>query len=58
MLMAAYVMYGFDSAAELSEETRDPRKTAPKAIVNALLVSFVGGGLMIVAALMSAPDLG
>ncbi len=26
-LMAAYVMYGFDSAAELSEETRDPRRT-------------------------------
>src|ERR1700694_1966442 len=49
MLMAAYVMYGFDSAAELSEETTDPRKTAPKAIVNALLVSFVGGGLMILA---------
>jgi urea carboxylase system permease len=58
MLMAAYVMYGFDSAAELSEETRDPRRTAPKAIVNALLVSFVGGGLMIIAALMSAPELG
>ena len=58
MLMAAYVMYGFDSAAELSEETRDPRQTAPKAIVNALLVSFVGGGLMIIAALMSAPELG
>jgi urea carboxylase system permease len=57
MLMAAYVMYGFDSAAELSEETRDPRKTAPKAIVNALLVSFVGGGLMILAALMAAPSL-
>lgn len=55
MLMAAYVMYGFDSAAELSEETRDPRRTAPKAIVNALLVSFVGGGLMILAALMAAP---
>lgn len=58
MLMAAYVMYGFDSAAELSEETRDPRRTAPKAIVNALLVSFVGGGLMILAALMSAPVVG
>jgi urea carboxylase system permease len=57
MLMAAYVMYGFDSAAELSEETRDPRNTAPKAIINALLVSFVGGGLMILAALMAAPSL-
>ena len=38
--------------------TRDPRRTAPKAIVNALLVSFVGGGLMIIAALVSAPELG
>jgi urea carboxylase system permease len=57
MLMAAYVMYGFDSAAELSEETRDPRKTAPKAIITALLVSFVGGGLMILGALMAAPAL-
>ena len=58
MLMAAYVMYGFYSAAELSEETRNLRKTAPKAIVTALLVSFVGGGLTILAALMSAPSLG
>ncbi|MBT0566125.1 amino acid permease [Williamsia sp. CHRR-6] len=58
MVMAAYVMYGFDSAAELSEETNNPRKTAPKAIINALLVSFVGGGLMILAALMAAPSLG
>ncbi len=38
-LMAAYVMYGFDSAAELSEETRDPRRTTPPAIVRALVVS-------------------
>ena len=58
MLMACYVMYGFDSAAELSEETKDPRRTAPKAIINALLVSFVGGGLMIIGALMAAPSLG
>ncbi|ADG98760.1 amino acid permease-associated region [Segniliparus rotundus DSM 44985] len=57
MVMAAYVMYGFDSAAELSEETAEPRKVCPKAIINALLVSFVGGGLMILAALMAAPSL-
>ncbi len=58
MLMAAYVMYGFDSAAELSEETSDPRRTAPRAILQCMLVSAVGGGLMIVAALMAAPNLG
>ncbi|HET9255471.1 MAG TPA: amino acid permease [Pseudonocardiaceae bacterium] len=56
-LMAAYVMYGFDSAAELSEETTEPRRVVPSAILRALLVSFVGGGLMIVAALMAAPSL-
>ncbi|NMO00292.1 amino acid permease [Gordonia sp. TBRC 11910] len=57
MLMAAYVMYGFDSAAELSEETTNPRRTAPRAIVGALLVSGIGGGLMIIAAVMAAPSL-
>ncbi|MGB8202069.1 MAG: amino acid permease, partial [Pseudonocardiaceae bacterium] len=56
-LMAAYVMYGFDSAAELSEETTQPRRVVPSAILRALLVSFVGGGFMIVAALMAAPSL-
>jgi urea carboxylase system permease len=56
-LMAAYVMYGFDSAAELSEETRHPRRVVPSAILRALLVSFVVGGFMIVAALMAAPSL-
>lgn len=56
-LMAAYVMYGFDSAAELSEETSEPRRVVPLAILRALLVSFVGGGFMIVAALMAAPSL-
>jgi urea carboxylase system permease len=56
-LMAAYVMYGFDSAAELSEETAAPRRVVPSAILRALLVSFVGGGFMIVAALMAAPSL-
>jgi urea carboxylase system permease len=56
-LMAAYVMYGFDSAAELSEETSRPRLVVPSAILRALLVSFVGGGFMIVAALMAAPSL-
>ncbi|MFT9459275.1 MAG: amino acid permease [Acetobacter orientalis] len=56
-LMAAYVMYGFDSAAELSEETNNPRRTTPKAIIQCLLVSFFGGALMVMAALMAAPSL-
>lgn len=56
-LMAAYVMYGFDSAGELSEETRSPRRTAPRAILRALAASGVGGALLLVGALMAAPSL-
>ncbi|MFF2298217.1 amino acid permease [Arthrobacter sp. NPDC058127] len=56
-LMAAYVMVGFDSAGELSEETKNPRRTTPRTIISALLISGLGGGLMIIGALMAAPSL-
>jgi urea carboxylase system permease len=56
-LMAAYVMVGFGSAGELAEETRNPRRVAPRTIRLALSVSALGGGLMLVGALMAAPSL-
>ncbi|PXX68444.1 amino acid/polyamine/organocation transporter (APC superfamily) [Nocardia tenerifensis] len=56
-LMAAYVMVGFDSAGELSEETRNPRRVAPRTILAALAVSALGGGLLLISALMAAPSL-
>jgi urea carboxylase system permease len=56
-LMAAYVMVGFDSAGELSEETKQPRRVAPRAILRALTVSAVGGALLLLAGLMAAPSL-
>ncbi|HEY5820424.1 MAG TPA: amino acid permease, partial [Propionibacteriaceae bacterium] len=56
-LMAAYVLVGFDSAGELSEETHNPRKTAPKTILRALIASGVGGALILIAALMASPTL-
>jgi urea carboxylase system permease len=55
-LMAAYVMVGFDSAGELSEETHNPRRTAPRTIIRALTVSAAGGTLLLVGALMAAPE--
>lgn len=57
MLMASYVMYGFDSAGELSEETRNPRKAAPQGILRAMIASGVGGALLLVGALMAAPSI-
>jgi urea carboxylase system permease len=56
-LMASYVMVGFDSAGELSEETHAPRRITPRTIIRALAVSGVGGALLLISALMAAPSL-
>lgn len=62
-IASSYVMYGFDTAASLGEESKDPHQNAPKAILRALIASFVLGGLIILFALMAvgninAPELG
>ena len=56
-LASGYVMYGFDTASSLGEETVEPRRTAPKAIARAILASFVIGGGILVFGVMAAPDL-
>ena len=56
-LASGYVMYGFDTASSLGEETLEPRRTAPMAILRAILASFVIGGAILVFAVMSAPNL-
>ena len=57
VLIGLYVMWGFDTAGSVSEETVNPRKTNPKAIVRALVASGVLGGLLILTALMAVGDL-
>ncbi|MGW0633184.1 amino acid permease [Streptomyces sp. NPDC002758] len=54
---AAYVMVGFDSAGEMSEETRNPRRTAPRTILAALLAGGLLGGLLVLGGLLAAPSL-
>ncbi len=56
-LASGYVMYGFDTASSLGEETRNPRRTAPRAILTAVVASFLLGGLILLFALLAAPDL-
>ncbi|PWU05137.1 MAG: amino acid permease [Bacteroidetes bacterium] len=56
-LTASYVLYGFDTAGTLAEETHDPRKKAPRAILQALLSAGFAGLLVLLFALMAAPDL-
>ncbi|MET3774018.1 APC family permease [Arthrobacter nitrophenolicus] len=56
-MASGYVMYGFDTASSLGEETKDPKKTAPKAILRAITASFILGGLILLGGLLAAPDL-
>jgi urea carboxylase system permease len=56
-LMSAYVMYGFDTAGSLAEETLDPRKNAPPGILRALIAAGVAGFLVILFGEMSTPDI-
>ncbi|MFG2950649.1 amino acid permease [Streptomyces adustus] len=54
---AAYVMIGFDSAGEMSEETHRPRRTAPRTILTALGAAGLLGGLIVLGGLLAAPSL-
>jgi urea carboxylase system permease len=56
-IMSAYVMYGFDTAGTLAEETNDPRRNAPPAIIRALIAAAIIGGLLILFAVMSVKDI-
>jgi urea carboxylase system permease len=56
-IMSAYVMYGFDTAGTLAEETNDPRRAAPPAIIRALIAASIIGGLLILFALMSVNNI-
>ncbi|HEY2327538.1 MAG TPA: amino acid permease [Gaiellaceae bacterium] len=57
MFMSLFVIYGFDTAATLAEETRNPRKEAPRAILYAIIGAFIIGGFFIWATLMAVPNL-
>ena len=52
-LVSAYVMYGFDTAGTLAEETNDPRRHAPPAIIRAIAAAATIGGLVILLGIMS-----
>src|SRR5207248_10650224 len=55
LFMSLFVIYGFDTAATLAEETRNPRRDGPKAILYAILGAFIIGGIFIWATLMAVP---
>jgi len=58
MFMSLFVIYGFDTAATLAEETRDPRRSAPKAVLYSVIGAFVIGGVFLLGTLLAIPNMG
>src|SRR6202044_1440540 len=57
MFMSLFVIYGFDTASTLAEETKDPRRSAPKAVLYAIVGAFIIGGVFLLGTLMSIPNM-
>src|SRR3982751_4714453 len=57
MFMSLYVIYGFDTASTLAEETKDPRRAAPKAVIGSVIGAFVVGGIFLYAMLLGIPNM-
>jgi amino acid transporter len=57
MFMSLYVIYGFDTASTLAEETRNPRAEAPKAVLASVLGAFVIGAIFLWGILIADPSI-
>jgi amino acid transporter len=58
MFMSLFVIYGFDTASTLAEETRDPRRAAPKAVLFSVVGAFIIGGVFLLGTLVAIPNMG
>src|SRR5437660_3996263 len=57
LFMSLYVIYGFDTASTLAEETRSPRTEAPKAVIASVIGAFVLGAVFLYAMLLGIPNM-
>ncbi len=55
MFMSLFVIYGFDTAGTLAEETKNPRREAPKAIIGSIVGAFIIGAIFLWGTLMAVP---
>jgi amino acid transporter len=56
MLTSAWVLFGFDSACELAEETANPTRTVPRSIIYAVGITAVISAFWLVAMVLAIPD--
>lgn len=57
LVSGAYLYFGFESAATLSEEVRNPRQVAPKTVIRALALVVIVAILLATLALMAVPNI-
>jgi len=55
VLLPVYTLIGWEGSADLAEETRDPRRTAPKAMIRTVLISTVAGFFIFAVFSMAIP---
>jgi amino acid transporter len=58
MFMSLFVIYGFDTASTLAEETKNPRAMAPRAVLASVVGAFIIGGVFLFAIIIAIPDMG
>ncbi len=56
LLVGAWCLTGFEAAADLAEETQEPARVVPKAILNSLLASGIGGIVVLAGFLLAMGD--
>jgi amino acid permease (GABA permease) len=56
LLMAQYTYTGYDASAHVAEETRNASIAAPRGIVSSVLVSVIGGFILLYSITASIPD--
>ncbi len=57
LLLGAWCLTGFEAAADLAEETRQPRRVVPRALLISLLSSGVAGFLLLSGVILAIRDL-
>ena len=56
MFMSLFVIYGFDTASTLAEETKNPRREAPRAVLGSIIGAFIIGAIFLWGTLMAVTD--
>lgn len=56
LFMSLFVIYGFDTAGTLGEETKDPQRNAPRGVLWSIGLSFIAGLLFLGGTLLSIKD--